>query len=618
MNTATGSQTIANRANHVNGQIDVNVDPAFGGSYTSTGHAPGAAVGSCQNVYCHSNAQPDGGVGGPTVYNTPEWGGADSVNCGSCHAGDGGHGHSGAMIATGSHGKHLTYGFTATSNTVRCMICHKYTDQPFVPTCFGNPYGNTVCHWGTGAKHANGKIDVIIEPTFGNMSAYQGGTEPGNGYSNCSNTYCHSNGSSIATGVIPASTTTTWGSGVLACNACHGNPPAYVNNEPKANAHAAHSGEGCGSCHYSTTTDGLTIASTVNHVNKSYDLTPGPGITFTYTFAPTGGSCSSNSCHNDGTAVATGIAQTVDAQWGATNGCSVCHGNPPSYPNGSPKSNGHMGKHLPYSCDKCHYGFPSGHANASYTVSSGPGIKMTYTLSYNSTCSNVSCHGDGTSTTTFIAPVNGPLNWGGTATFTCGGCHSLPPSYTDRSPKANAHGSHTSYGCQVCHYNITTDGATVTDISRHADGYYNISSNGSASFRYSFGSRGSSCSDISCHADGARHRNWTYQPLDLGWVSPPAGYTNTDVNSKVTLSFYEPMDMTTVNSGTFYLKQGETMVPGGYSYENNSANSYYIVFTPSQPLLSSTTYTATFTNDIKAATGVNITSGRSFSFTTVQ
>jgi len=247
--TAAGNNEIANRANHVNQTIDVSVAPSFGGSYSADGHAPGAAAGSCQNVYCHSNVQPADGIGGPTVYTNADWGDANSINCGECHAGDGGHGHSGAKMATGSHTRHLDYAFTATSPTVRCMICHKYTNQPFVPSCFGNPYGNTVCHWGTGAKHANGEIDVRLDPTFGNMSAYQGAPAPGNGYSNCANTYCHSNGSSVSTGIIPASTTTNWGSGPIGCGSCHGNPPSYTNGtSSKANSHTAHTSD-CSICH---------------------------------------------------------------------------------------------------------------------------------------------------------------------------------------------------------------------------------------------------------------------------------------------------------------------------------------------------------------------------------
>jgi predicted CxxxxCH...CXXCH cytochrome family protein len=192
----------------------------------------------------------------------------------------------------------------------------------------------------------------------------------------------------------------------------------------------------------------------------------------------------------------------------------------------------------------------------------------------------------------------------------------MPPSYPDLTPKANAHESHTAYGCQVCHFNITTDGATITDKSRHANGYYNISSNGSAPFRFTFGYKGSSCSNISCHADGAKQRNWTYQPLGLQSAYPCENCTDIAVANPVQLVFWEPMDMSTVNGSSFYLKQGDTTVAGSYSYVNYGENNYVVSFIPNQPLQYFTTYTVTFTSDIKAATGVNISSGKTWSFKT--
>lgn len=319
--TASDSRTIGTRSNHTNGKIDVVMKSGFGGTYSATGHEPGAAVGFCSNVYCHSNVQPDGGVGGPTVYAAPTWGQANSVNCGGCHAGDGGHAHGGAKISTGSHGRHLVYAFTTTGNATKCMICHKYTNLPFQSGCFTGEYGNTVCHTGAGAKHSNGLIDVRIDPVFGNISAYMGSPAPGNGYSNCVNTYCHSNGTSVATGTIPANTTTGWGSGSLACDACHGIPPGYVSGAAKANSHGKHAAYSCARCHYGTTTTGTTITGFTSHVNKAYDVSGAPGTTFTYTFAATGGSCSTISCHGGGSAT-----------WGTTLPCNSCHDAPPRTP----------------------------------------------------------------------------------------------------------------------------------------------------------------------------------------------------------------------------------------------------------------------------------------------
>ena len=92
----------------------------------------------------------------------------------------------------------------------------------------------------------------------------------------------------------------------LTCNGCHGNPPAYANNTPKTNSHANHN-FGCGTCHAGTTTDGITIADKSLHVNGAYNVTPGAGATFTYTYAATGGTCSNISCHGN-----------TSATWGST------------------------------------------------------------------------------------------------------------------------------------------------------------------------------------------------------------------------------------------------------------------------------------------------------------
>ena len=62
----------------------------------------------------------------------------------------------------------------------------------------------------------------------------------------------------------------------------------------------------CSTCHFGTTTDGLTIAPTGNHGNGSYDVVGAPffhangqdqPLELIYTFDAGGGTCSTNSCH---------------------------------------------------------------------------------------------------------------------------------------------------------------------------------------------------------------------------------------------------------------------------------------------------------------------------------
>jgi len=326
--TSPAGYTITDKSKHVNGYVDYTFDPtdprAAGGTY---GIATGTAApsngtiprefGSCNNIYCHSNVQPEGGVGGPSGYSNPSWGSAGTAVCGSCHAG----GH-GALLGTGSHTAHLNYALTTTGDFYKCGICHKWNTGSSLNSCgtchnfaLSPPY----------PKHANYQIDMIFDPAFGDPT-YNGSLTPGSGYSNCSNTYCHSNGTSISTGAIPANTTPNWGSGSLACSSCHNAAPAYENGSPKANSHGihiAHSVGDCSNCHYATTADGSTIADKAKHVNKIYDLQPKPGYSFAYSYAADGGTCTTNACHGD-------------AKWGsldapAGSGCITCHGHDAGY-----------------------------------------------------------------------------------------------------------------------------------------------------------------------------------------------------------------------------------------------------------------------------------------------
>ncbi len=520
-----------------------------------------------------------------------------------------------------------------------CTLCHgsppSYANgSPKSNSHQGNhaPLGCQTCHYtvttnGTAianqALHKNGRYNIAPGPgiSFVNTSSNT---------RRCSNVTCHSDGTAVATGVPRSTGSADWGNS-LGCSGCHRDYyswwlPEYPNGSPKANSHNSHvmtSGLACFVCHAGVVNSSYSIVNAAKHKNGQYDVSPYySNRVFTYTYATNadhsrGGTCTQLYCHSNGTSVRTGAAVTSSATWGSPPlGCGSCHGYPPSYPNGTPKANGHMGKHEPYACDRCHNAGKWGHANGSYDVSEGAGIKLTYSNSYLASCGNVSCHGDGTSIITGTAPVNGPLQWGATFTFGCDGCHGRPPAYPDRSPKGNAHGSHTSYGCEVCHASVVADRDTVIDRSRHANGFYNISSNGSAPFTFSFGYLGSSCSNVSCHADGAKRRNWSYQPFDLRYVSPPENATYVDGTYPIQLVFAEEIDMSTVNGSTFYVTEDGAPVPGSYSSVAVDQNCYVVYFTPTEPLHYFTTYTATFTNGIRTAVGANISSGRSWSFTT--
>jgi len=332
-----GTYTIADKTRHVNGFVDwkfdttdprVSLDSLYsipsGTAMPSDGDNP-RAYGTCSKIYCHSIGQTATGgplSGAPGEYATPIWGrSSGSASCGICHK-NGSHHNSGrpAAMDSGSHAKHLSYDFLTLNNryagSYKCAICHRYESQ-----AAGTYKRCDSCHTTSAlyARHADGKVTMQFDTAFGaatyNDTSANPGT-PGNGYFSCSNTYCHSNGTSVSTGVVPANVSTAWGSGVVSCDACHGYPPSYPNGAPKRNSHPAHEAEPCSRCHVTTTANGSSIASFVNHVNKAYNVAPETvsGVTFTYTFAASGGSCTNVSCHGGGT-----------ARWGSTLTCQSCH-----------------------------------------------------------------------------------------------------------------------------------------------------------------------------------------------------------------------------------------------------------------------------------------------------
>ncbi|WP_243373193.1 CxxxxCH/CxxCH domain-containing protein [Geotalea sp. SG265] len=309
----------ARGSEHVNGMIDVVIHPNFpapgaGGVYTGDA-VPGTPYGSCNSLYCHSQGTKSTAPFPPANVASVAWGGPPLPNdCTGCHNGDG---ETASPMATGSHGRHLGYS---------CNRCHGKTvttNRSAIPTTDAGPNLYLLPQQDTFTRHANGLVDVA----FANHSVAIGGRyaglsspltkAPGSLPGRCFNVYCHSTGTSVATGTIFGNISTpVWGtSRTFACDSCHGNPPAYPDTSPKANGHGNHTAYNCGVCHYGTTTDGSTITNQALHRNHAYDLSAAPGYSFTYASATaSGSSCSSVSCHTPGSAI---------RAWSATNSYTI-------------------------------------------------------------------------------------------------------------------------------------------------------------------------------------------------------------------------------------------------------------------------------------------------------
>jgi hypothetical protein len=97
-------------------------------------------------------------------------------------------------------------------------------------------------------------------------------------------------------------------------------------------------------------------------------------------------------------------------------------------------------------------------------------------------------------------------------------------------------------------------------------------------------------------------------------TNPANGDSGVPFNQKITATFSEAMDPTTISTATFTLMQGTTPVTGTVTYSGTTAT-----FTPAGNLLPNTTYTATVTTGAKDQYGEALVTGvvpNPWSFTT--
>ncbi len=204
-------------------------------------------------------------------------------------------------VSSGAHAAHVT------NNGYSCETCH-HDGMPVTPVSddYRLQIGFSVAgNDGTGSSYDGQQLN----PAY-SYQATNNTTINTNGSLTCS-VACHSDGTSIATGVVSANISPAWTDSGTGCASCHQYPPSYEQDEPKSNSHQRHIriGYGCQTCHYTTTTDGTTIVAGGSHANGNYDVIgaptfPGNGtdgpreLILEYNFLAGGGSCSTNSCHD--------------------------------------------------------------------------------------------------------------------------------------------------------------------------------------------------------------------------------------------------------------------------------------------------------------------------------
>ena len=110
---------------------------------------------------------------------------------------------------------------------------------------------------------------------------------------------------------------------------------------------------------------------------------------------------------------------------------------------------------------------------------------------------------------------------------------------------------------------------------------------------------------------------WTFSTPDTtppvaNATDPLNNVTGVAVSKALTITFSEAMDPSTLNASTFILMRGTTAVAGTVSYSGTTAT-----FTPSAPLISNTTYTATITTGAKDLAGNPLAANIVWTFTTI-
>lgn len=106
--------------------------------------------------------------------------------------------------------------------------------------------------------------------------------------------------------------------------------------------------------------------------------------------------------------------------------------------------------------------------------------------------------------------------------------------------------------------------------------------------------------------------NFSTNSVPIVQSTDPANLaTNVVLNKTITATFSKPMDPATINTLTYYLKQGNNLIPATISYTASTAS-----LVPLAPLAANTLYTATVTTGAKDPSGNALAADYTWTFTT--
>lgn len=345
----------------------------------------------------------------------------------------------------GSHATHS--GTSAGQYAYACSKCHAtpaisnfaHTDRTI---SMANPINND-----TNAKYGKGTS--------------WGYTNSPSQFQNCSATYCHSNGTSVATGTIYTSISSPrWNTAITTCNKCHGTSTRTAGGPWYPNYN-----------NYSTGTPLNT-----GWTSPGYALHE-DGATATYTAATQQPLVLSS----------LKISQSALPAGKTITGISV-----------AVKGKSATSRTLNVAMTK------TGNATA---VGTAKTVALTPTNEWHVVNTLVNdLWGTTWATTDILGAANttfGVILKDNAATTSDINIDAIRVVvHTADAPKFNSHSAHIakSYGCNKCHYATTTNGTSITDTSIHSVGSYSVVAGSGASFTFDNTAVGEpKCSNVSCH-----------------------------------------------------------------------------------------------------------------------
>lgn len=332
----------------------------------------------------------------------------------------------------------------------------------------------------------------------------------------CSNVNCH-----FERNLTTRTPAPVWGSKpTVDCTFCHATPRVASGSHEKHQVWYGDTASGnnasCTKCHpvYSTFNHATSAGKHKIVVNSSLNYTGGTPTSWLPSQSPSYGSCSTVTCHNDGTGVA------VPITWNQTKAaCSACHAAAPATGTHTAHLANLTAKYgVVIGCDDCHGAdYVQGstvnvtrHLNNNIDVinTGYPGTKVLGSA-YTS-CTAALCHSNGASGFTSV-------NWGATNTVGCRLCHptlsaghnnhlgnlfdaGTPISFYNYTSTKSL-GSDYKFGCANCHplaVSSHLNGAIEVNLTASASGGHLKALNGAGATMN--GSK--QCLNVYCHSNG--------------------------------------------------------------------------------------------------------------------